>query len=173
MLGVLLLVALCSATNKTVLVFGDSWGSLGPSWHEMQATFDRHNVSVTVKSAARGGTTACQWAKPDHGTSMVLEAEKLFPDEPDGPDFVWYTLGGNDMVNKKYENCSHTAKTVEENNKCLDSISHDIDMCTNVILEEYWKKFPKSKVRDSIFLGASQCLQLFRWCNAGTISCVR
>ena len=24
-------------------------------------------------------------AKPDHGSSMALEAEKLFPDEPDGP----------------------------------------------------------------------------------------
>ena len=50
------------------------------------------------------------------------------------------------MVNKKYDNCSATSKSFEENKKCLDDISHDIDMCTNEILEAYWKKFPKSRV---------------------------
>ena len=41
------------AKNYTVMVFGDSWGSLGPSWHEIQDVFDRNNVTAVVKSAAR------------------------------------------------------------------------------------------------------------------------
>lgn len=62
----------------TVLVFGDSWGSLGPGWHELQDMFNRHNVSAVVRSAARGGTQACQWAAQP--TSMVEAATKLFPE---------------------------------------------------------------------------------------------
>ena len=41
--------------------------------------FDRHNVSAVVRSAARGGTEACQWA--GQPTSMVEAAalpETLF-----------------------------------------------------------------------------------------------
>ena len=72
------------AKNYTVMVFGDSWGSLGPSWHEIQDVFDRNNVTAVVKSAARGGTTACQWAEHG-GVSMALEAKQLFPNATDGP----------------------------------------------------------------------------------------
>ena len=64
-------------SHKTLLVVGDSWGSFGPSWHSFQDMFDRHGVNATVKSAARGGTTACQWAQKD--TILVEAAEKLFP----------------------------------------------------------------------------------------------
>ena len=35
---------------------------------------------------------------------MVDEAQKLFPDRKlQGPDFVWYTLGGNDFANHEYQ----------------------------------------------------------------------
>ena len=40
------------------------------------------------------------------------------------PCHVRYTLGGNDMVNKKYENCSFSAKTFEENKKYKNIIPY-------------------------------------------------
>jgi hypothetical protein len=88
------LLGASSAANVTLMVVGDSWGSLGPSYHELQAMFDRHGVGATVKSVARGGTTAGQWAK--EGEKVLIEAaEKLFPELADGPDYMWYSLGGN------------------------------------------------------------------------------
>ena len=90
-----LLVQLCAAVGSTngtttLLVVGGSWGSLGPSYRELQDMFARHGVNATVRSAAVGGTSACEWAaqKPN---GMIAAAEKLFPEAP--PDFVWYTLG--------------------------------------------------------------------------------
>jgi hypothetical protein len=67
-----------NASTVTVMVFGDSWGSLGPGWHELQDMFDHHNISAVVRSAARGGTQACQWAESPE--SMVAAAQKLFPE---------------------------------------------------------------------------------------------
>lgn len=133
-----------SVANKTVLVFGDSWGSLGPSWHEIQDMFDRHNVPAEVMSSARGGTQACQWAKPDHGTSLALEAAKAFPNG--GPDYVWYTLGGNDLVDHTYEQCSEDAATYEESLECLAAKTLVINNCTQLMLKELWKVYPKTKV---------------------------
>ena len=37
-----------NAQNATVLVVGDSWGALGPSWHELQDMFDRHKINVSL-----------------------------------------------------------------------------------------------------------------------------
>ena len=31
----------------------------------------------------------------DHGISLAYEAEKLFPDAKDGPDFVWYAVSSS------------------------------------------------------------------------------
>merc|ERR1719181_475202 len=85
-----------ASTPKTVFVFGDSWGDFGPSYHMVQDTLDKHDFHATVKSAAVGGTSACMWA--DDPMSMVKKARLAFPEAPNGPDFVWYTLGGNDMA---------------------------------------------------------------------------
>ena len=139
------LVAPACAKNYTVMVFGDSWGSLGPSWHEIQDMFDRNNVTAVVKSAARGGTTACQWAEHG-GISMAYEAKQLFPNVTDGPDFVWYTLGGNDLVNKNYANCSLQAKTFAENLACMNNQTQKANDCTAAILTKFFEVFPKSKV---------------------------
>ena len=35
--------------------------------------------------------------------TIAAEAAKLFPELPDGPDHVWYTLGGNDFANQHYQ----------------------------------------------------------------------
>jgi len=87
--------------NITVLVFGDSWGSLGPSWHEIQDTFDAKGVKATVRSTAKGGTQACQWAaQGTPGMAMAVAAAKAFPEVNGKIDFVWYSLGGNDFAEK-------------------------------------------------------------------------
>lgn len=54
--------------------------------------FARHGVPAEVKSAAKGGTTACQWAGEGHGTALIEATKELFPHLPEGkgPDFVWY-----------------------------------------------------------------------------------
>ena len=44
-----------NAQNATVLVVGDSWGALGPSWHELQDMFDRHKINVSL-----GNQVECQ-----------------------------------------------------------------------------------------------------------------
>ena len=112
----------------------------------MRDMFARHGVPAEVKSAAKGGTTACQWAGVGQGEALVEAARELFPSLSDGPDYVWYTLGGNDLVDHSYVNCSINAKSVDEQLKCLEAVSKVIDKCTDLMLETYWKKFPKSVV---------------------------
>lgn len=71
-----------NGSTVTVLVFGDSWGSLGPSWRELQDMFDRHGVDAVVRSAAVGGTAACQWAMKGSrgpGSALADAAAQLFP----------------------------------------------------------------------------------------------
>ena len=102
-----------SGPHKTVLVFGDSWGDVGPTWHQIEDTFASHSVPVIVRNAAIGGTRACQW---DNGTvhnqhwskgqALASEAFRLFPETEGKVDFVWYTAGGNDpMSDQVYKDC--------------------------------------------------------------------
>ena len=137
-----------NASTVTVLVFGDSWGSLGPSWHEIQDMFDRHGVPAVVRSTARGGTEACQWAAAGHGAALAEEAAKAsFPElGKKGPDHVWYTLGGNDFANSKYQACSRAATSLDEELKCIDTLTELIRGCTQSLLEKYWAAFPLSRV---------------------------
>ena len=121
-----------AAKNVTVLVVGDSWGALGPNWKELQDMFARHGVGAEVKSAARSGTTACQWAS--NAAIIKTAAQQLFPDvsvgpNATGPDFVWYTLGGNDLVDKNYENCSNSAKNITEQLACMDTVTKRVTDC--------------------------------------------
>ena len=104
--------------------------------------FDRHGANATVKSSAKGGTRACQWASQPK--SLKLEALALFPNG--GPDEVWYTLGGNDLVNKAYANCSANAQSDEEGLACMASITAKANTCTGAILDKYFAAFPQSKV---------------------------
>ena len=69
-------------------VFGDSWGDTGPTWKTIRDVFARNGRVADVRSAAVGGTTACGWA--DDPDSLADAAASLFPELPDGPDFVWY-----------------------------------------------------------------------------------
>lgn len=98
-------------------------------------------------STAIGGTTACGWDK-DFG-SLAQAAKTKFPDLPDGPDFVWYTLGGNDMINdKEFATCTRLAPTLAAAEACTDKASAKVRKCTSSLLDNYWHAFPKSKVME-------------------------
>ena len=143
-----------SGNPVKLLVFGDSWGSFGPSWREMADMFKRHNVtyisyiffyilsyfllnlsiefsllltkvSATVKNSAVGGTRACEWARDPN--SLVNEAKKMFPST--GPDYIWYTLGGNDMEDHDYHDCSKAAKNFDEQLKCQEDLTWKVSYC--------------------------------------------
>jgi hypothetical protein len=131
----------------TVLVFGDSWGDFGPTWKVIRDAFKRHNVPVIVKSTAIGGTTACLWAKD--GAAMAQAARLEFPFHKDGPDFVWYTLGGNDMIfDGQFQRCTKSAPSIDEAEKCTDEATAKVKTCTSKLLDHYWNAFPKSKVME-------------------------
>jgi hypothetical protein len=132
-----------------VLVFGDSWGSLGPSWKEVQDTFDRHGVYSVVRSAAVGGTQACQWSSKGSegpGSALADAAKQLFPELPDGPDHVWYTAGGNDFAEAGYQRCSNAATTLAEALACAETLFKVVRNCTQSLLEYYWRQYPASRV---------------------------
>jgi len=142
---VLLLVAVpLHARNVTILVFGDSWGSLGPSWHELVDIFAKHKIPATVKSSAVGGTRACQWASEPQ--AINLEAAKLFPDQP--VDYLWYTAGGNDLANKWYVACSEGAKTYDKAIQCMKNAMVNVNNCTETMLTKFLAPgaHPDSKV---------------------------
>lgn len=139
------LAAGTEAKTYSVLAFGDSWGDVGPTWRVIRDAFKKNGVDATVKSAAIGGTTACGWAKD--GDAMVKAAKKQFPDLIDGPDFVWYTAGGNDMIfNHKFGRCTGSAKSIEAAELCTDTATKEAMACTDKLFDAYWKAFPKSKV---------------------------
>jgi hypothetical protein len=128
-----------------VLVVGDSWGA--DLWRAIQHSFVIHNVSATVHSTAIGGTTACQWAALDNGTALVESAQKKFGDLADGPDFLWYSLGGNDLgKDDDYRKCMINAASDDEAKGCAEKEVVRISGCTSTLLETYWAKYPKSKV---------------------------
>ena len=135
-----------------VLVFGDSWGSYGPSFHELEDMFSRHGVKAVVRSAAIGGTQACGWdegkdiGKEGVGSSLADAAMRLFPELPDGPDHVWYTLGGNDFADKSYQECSRSAKSMAQQQLCTVKLTAGVRNCTESLLEYYWKQYPRSRV---------------------------
>merc|ERR1740138_752136 len=85
------------SANTTVLVFGDSFGDTGPTYKVIIDLLAQQKVPATVRSSAIGGTSACQWNDWSNGTALEQKASKLFP-EGEGPEYVWYTLGANDLV---------------------------------------------------------------------------
>lgn len=146
LLSGLAIFALAEGSNITVLVFGDSWGDLGPSYREVQDMFTRHGVNnADVRSAAIGGTTACGWAKDSQ--AIVKAARQKFPELPNGPDFVWYTAGGNDMgYDDDFHSCSAGARSMDDQYACMQTATDRIIGCTSSMFDAHWKAFPSSKV---------------------------
>jgi hypothetical protein len=144
-LVVFALAASAAAKTYTVLTFGDSWGQLGPSWKVIRDAFKKNGVPAEVKSSAVSATTACQWAV--NGNALVRAAKNKFPHLTDGPDFVWYTAGGNDMIyDLAFGRCTKRAKSIEAAEVCTDTATKKVLKCTEKLLDNYWKAFPKSQV---------------------------
>jgi hypothetical protein len=114
--------------------------------------FARHGVRAVVRSAAIGGTKACGWDEGKHigregaGSSLADAAQRLFPELPDGPDHVWYTLGGNDFADETYQACSRAARSMAEQALCAAKLTTGVRNCTESLLEYYWGKYPRSRV---------------------------
>jgi hypothetical protein len=139
--------AFAASVDNTVLVFGDSWGDTGPTYKEIQDSFKRHGTTGTVKSSAVGGTTACGWAKDPQ--ALVKAARKQFPNSKDGPDFVWYTAGGNDLIDDKtFHSCTKNAKSMAEAQHCYVAATDIAIACTKTMFDAYWKVFPKSQIME-------------------------
>jgi hypothetical protein len=116
----------------------------------VQDTLDNHGFPATVKSAAVGGTSACEWAGQDNGMALVNKARSTFPDSPNGPDYVWYTLGGNDpSYDDTYKACVKGKKTLSEVEKCLEGSVGRAAKCTETMMDNYFKAFPNSRVLHS------------------------
>ncbi len=130
-------------TNATtVLVFGDSWGDTGPTWKTIRDAFARHGRAADVRSAAVGGTTACGWAP----SSLVNASRQLFPELADGPDFVWYTAGGNDIsASQAYRACSSDAADFAAARACLSAATAEATACSAALLGAFFDAFPASQ----------------------------
>jgi len=139
----------------TVLTLGDSWGDTGPTYKVIKDAFDKHGVAVDSKNRAVAGTTACGWAsktKSDKtkttfnaGEALVNAALEEFGEA--GPDFVWYTLGGNDMADDSDKPaCMKAATTDEEAYACVKTASDKAKACTESLFEPFFEKFPNSKL---------------------------
>jgi len=130
-------------SNVNVLAFGDSWVSKGPSWLMLVDMFAFHGVAATVRSVAETGTRACQWAKVPN--NLAKAAEKFFPSK--GPDFVWYSLGVNDLKDKDFITCTQaTADNLEASLNCMRQKTMEINSCTKTLLSNLWEIYPNTKV---------------------------
>merc|ERR1712086_567602 len=97
-----------SSTPLKILVFGDSQGDTGPTWHALQDALDTQKVSAKVINKSVGGTKACQWAADPN--AIVKAAQDAFPGS--SPDLVWYTAGANDLAeDQTYHTCLSKAKS--------------------------------------------------------------
>jgi len=126
-----LLLAVVEGTH-TVLTVGDSWGDTGPTYRIIEQAFDKRDVAVDSKNRAIGGTTACQWASWTEskktkatfakGQALVNAAEEEFGDA--GPEFLWYTLGANDMgQSDSLHACLKEAATESDAQVCVKAAS--------------------------------------------------
>lgn len=125
-----------------VLAFGDSWVEMGPSYWTLFDMFENHNVAAHIKYVARSGTRACQWAHDPLNLKHAVN-EKF---GKSGAHFIWYSLGGNDLLDPHYTDCSKVAPTLEAARNCLRSSTAIVNTCRDQLLNEMWKVWPSTKV---------------------------
>lgn len=141
--------------THTVLTVGDSWGDTGPTYRIIKQAFDKRGVAVDSKNRAIAGTTACQWSSWTKskktgtqfakGQALVNAAEEEFGDA--GPEFLWYTLGGNDMADSdQHHACLKEAQNDSDAQACVKAASDVAKACTKELLDPFFKRFPNAKV---------------------------
>jgi hypothetical protein len=144
------LLASTDAKSINALVFGDSYGDTGPTYRQLQKMFNDQHVPATVRSAAVGGTAACFWANQNSGNAIVDKAKKLFPGLPDGPDYLWYTAGANDVWQSlEFQACERLAKSWDGVKKCMQGLTGRVSACTSKMFKSFFQAFPKAKVLHS------------------------
>jgi hypothetical protein len=149
------LIGLTAAAPLNVLVFGDSQGDTGPTWRALADSFASHNVSAHVVNKAVGGTLACGWAQDPN--AIVKAAKEAFPFAKNGPDFVWYTAGANDLAgDKQYHLCLDIAKSDDDVQACFDAANARMIGCTKTLLENLHTTYPNAKVGQYNYM--STCL---------------
>ncbi|MCA9772743.1 MAG: SGNH/GDSL hydrolase family protein [Myxococcales bacterium] len=91
-----------------VVAFGDSWASMGAGY--LAEVFVNHgHPEMTVANRGVGGSTAAGWAaKP----SALPDAVTANPDA----EFVWLSIGGNDVYDHFFEGDPTFLKTDNERN---------------------------------------------------------
>jgi len=132
-----------------VMVFGDSFGDTGPKFDTVQDMFDQRSIPATVKSAAVGGTTACGWAGEENGMQMVNKAQDLFGDQ--GVDYVWYTLGGNDIwEDDAFQSCQASVKGKDIDDfavqACIETFTKRIMACHSTMFDNFLVAYPKARI---------------------------
>jgi len=81
--------------------------------------------------------------------ALVKAAQKQFPNSKDGPDFVWYTAGGNDLMDDgAFHSCTRNAKSMQEAENCYRAATDKVIACTKTMFDAYWKVFPKSQIME-------------------------
>merc|ERR1712228_384056 len=79
------------------------------------------------------------------GEALINAAEEEFGEN--GPDFVWYTLGGNDLAfDGDKASCLKSAKNDTEAKVCMKTASDKAKACTHQLLDPFFAKFPNSKL---------------------------
>eukprot|EP00005_Dracoamoeba_jomungandri_P001233 CAMPEP_0174250746 /NCGR_PEP_ID=MMETSP0439-20130205/820_1 /TAXON_ID=0 /ORGANISM="Stereomyxa ramosa, Strain Chinc5" /LENGTH=265 /DNA_ID=CAMNT_0015330893 /DNA_START=52 /DNA_END=852 /DNA_ORIENTATION=+ len=107
-----------------IVVFGDSWGTMGASSFEKMA----HSHNLTVFNIAVGGTTAAGWAKIPNYLPDQIRAHS-----PDAR-YVWLTIGGNDAIPAMLEHIP------------ISTIVADVLNNTKIFLTPLFKAYPNIKV---------------------------
>jgi hypothetical protein len=138
------------AESPTVMVFGDSYGDTGPTYKQVQKMFKDHHIPATVRSAAVGGTSACYWANQDGGNAIVQKTRKNFPGLHDGPNFLWYTAGANDVWQSlEFQACERLQKTWNGVRGCMKSLVSRVAACSTKMLDAFVEAYPKTKIMHS------------------------
>jgi hypothetical protein len=138
------LIAVATASNstatKSVLVVGDSWGTVLAvgSGVDNQSFFDKkmieHGCDFHAVSIAIPGTQATDW---DHGALLAtLVAEAV------NHDYVWISLMGNDALDTMPE-CAASGKTAAQ---CGDILYASMLTHMGKIVEAIHLANPKAKV---------------------------
>jgi len=131
-----------NSSGHHILIFGDSWGQFAAAGGVLPAMLKRHGVSdTTVSSTAISGSTACQWAdKPESLLNAVASSNA---------DFVWFTAGGNDLLNIGRQACLRTKCTQQDPWNCPCDTNTYVPRvlgCAKKLLDPLFKRFPHVQV---------------------------
>merc|ERR1719410_1319480 len=105
---------------------------------------------------------ACQWAVFPH--NLAVAARKEFPKR--GPDFVWLTLGGNDLLSIPYLACVERAYDYASALLCAQTEATRSRNCNARLLLSLYAEFPHVQVVQCGYdfqCAQGNCLPFSRW----------